>query len=179
MEFRTPQSTPARRSNDESAPVTPVQKAAPSYSPRPEKKKRKLSLKIIVATVLIVVLLIGGFMAYKSLTPTYISGGKYQAVFFTNGQVYFGKLQRLDDGYLRLTKVFYLQSKTATTTDSKNPQDAATKDNSDVELIKLGSEIHAPEDEMVVNRSQVLFFENLKPGGSVSGSITKYYAKPQ
>jgi hypothetical protein len=39
-------------------------------------------------------------------------------------------------------------------------------------LTKLGGEIHGPEDLMVINRSQILFVENLKPSGEVSKAIS-------
>jgi len=44
-------------------------------------------------------------------------------------------------------------------------------------LIKLGSEIHGPDDEMIVSKDQILFFENLKKDSQVSASIDKY-SKP-
>jgi hypothetical protein len=44
-------------------------------------------------------------------------------------------------------------------------------------LIKLGNEVHGPEDSMVIERSQVLFFENLKNDGKVVDSINKYQNK--
>ncbi len=42
------------------------------------------------------------------------------------------------------------------------------------QLIKLGEEVHGPEDAMIINRDQVLFYENLKPGGKVSQLIQNY-----
>jgi ABC-type Zn uptake system ZnuABC Zn-binding protein ZnuA len=43
-----------------------------------------------------------------------------------------------------------------------------------VQLIKLGSEVHGPEDAMMIAKAQVLFYENLKPDGKVAQSISKY-----
>lgn len=102
-----------------------------------------------------------------------IDGSKYQAVFFTNGQVYFGKLQNSGSGYMRLTDIYYLQSQQNSDEDSGNPQ-ATSNDQSNVQLIKLGDEIHGPEDEMVISKDQVLFYENLKPDGKVAQSIQKF-----
>jgi len=136
-------------------------------------------MKRIVITVGIVVLLVivslGGWFAYRSSTSAVIDGSKFQAVFFTNGQVYFGKLQTLNGNYMKLTNIFYLQAQTAAATDaSKNPQQTAAQATSDVKLIKLGSEVHGPNDEMVISTSQILFFENLKNDGKVAQSITTY-----
>jgi len=103
-----------------------------------------------------------------------IDSSKYQAVFFTNGQVYFGKLQASGGDYIKLTDIYYLQSQQAGgNEESGNPQETAT-DQSNVQLIKLGDEIHGPEDEMIISKSQVLFYENLKPDGKVAQSIKKF-----
>lgn len=145
----------------------------------PEKTGKRNKMKRIVITVGIVVLLVivslGGWFAYRSSTSAVIDGSKFQAVFFTNGQVYFGKLQTLNGNYMKLTNIFYLQAQTAAATDaSKNPQQTAAQATSDVKLIKLGSEVHGPNDEMVISTSQILFFENLKNDGKVAQSITTY-----
>ena len=70
---------------------------------------------------------------------------------------------------------FYLQTKT--TTASGNPQTTSDQSATDVQLIKLGSEIHGPNDEMIISKSQVLFFENLKKDSKVSTSIDQYQQK--
>jgi hypothetical protein len=178
MDFRTSGATGRTASAPAARPVN-GRPAAPagSHINHSGQKKRKLPTLIVGIVLLIVLVLFGAWFAYQSKNPSYINGGKYQAVFFTNGQVYFGKLEKLDDGYMKLTKVFYLQSKTTATDDSKNPQDAASQKSSDVELIKLGSEIHGPDDEMIISRDQVLFFENLKKDGTVTDSISKYFAQ--
>jgi hypothetical protein len=115
--------------------------------------------------------------AYNKFVGSPIDSSKYQAVFLTNGQVYFGKLQKSVDNYYKLTDVFYLQA-TQAKTDSTNEADAqnpqTTSSQAGVQLIKLGNEVHGPEDSMVIDRSQVLFIENLKKDGKVVDSIDKY-----
>ncbi len=138
------------------------------------KKKRSKLQRILLAVAGLVVVLgfvAGGWFYYQSTVSAQIDNSEYQAVFFTNGQVYFGKLQNLSGGYYKLTDIFYLQAST-TGAASGNPQ--STSQSADVQLIKLGSEVHGPVDEMVINREQVLFFENLKKDGKVTASIDKY-----
>lgn len=138
--------------------------------PRP----RKLIIFMSLFGVVVLAALVSFGLAYaKEHSGVAIDKSKYQAVFLSNGQVYFGKLQNSSGDYLKLTHVFYLQTKTAST--SENPQ-TATSDSNNVELIKLGSEIHGPEDAMSISHDQVLFFENLKPDGKVSQSIASYKA---
>jgi hypothetical protein len=137
-----------------------------------QKKKMKLIGKIAAGVAALLVLALAGWMIYRTSMASTIDGSRYQAVFFTNGQVYFGKLENLNGSYFKLTDIFYLQ--TPTDDDSKNPQNTSDQQNSDVQLVKLGSEIHGPEDEMIIGKEQVLFFENLKKDGKVSDSIAKY-----
>jgi hypothetical protein len=45
---------------------------------------------------------------------------------------------------------------------------------SDISLVKLGCELHGPEDEMLINRSQIVFWENLKEDGQVTQAVAEY-----
>lgn len=142
-------------------------------------KRKKTKLKfvtIIVGVVLAVLLLLsGGWFVYQSSTSANIDSDKYQALFLSNGQVYFGKLHAINGGYMKLTDIYYLQTQSSSTT--SNLQDSSSKSSSDVQLIKLGSEIHGPSDEMIVSKDQILFFENLKKDGKVAESIASYLAQ--
>lgn len=101
-----------------------------------------------------------------------INTKEFQAVFLTNGQVYFGKLSDLNHKYVTLTDIYYLQVQT--TDGSLQNASSSTSANSQVSLAKLGSELHGPEDKMNIASDQVLFWENLKPSGKVSQAISKY-----
>ena len=117
-----------------------------------------------------------------SATTTMKSSG-YQAVFLTNGQVYFGKLSDADSNYPVLTDIFYLQ-----VTNPPPPiQGAGAQQNQPtqqtqqptISLVKLGNELHGPVDEMHISRAQILFYEDLKSDGSVVKAITDYKNNPQ
>jgi hypothetical protein len=83
-------------------------------------------------------------------------------------QVYFGKLANVDDRYVKLSDIYYLQVQQTVQPD----QNAANQNNNpQVSLAKLGSELHGPEDAMYVNRDQVLFWENIKDDGKVVKAI--------
>lgn len=165
----------AHRAEPVEAPREPVRHhAAPAPLP-PEPKKGWLKPALIagVVVVVIVVLLCGWMWLKGGSAPTGIDTGKYQAAFFTNGQVYFGKLQPFSNEYMKLTDIYYLQTQTGEDTDSKNPQ-KTSDDQNNVQLIKLGDEIHGPTDEMIISKDQLLFYENLKDDGKVAESIKKY-----
>lgn len=173
---RQAQSQPAE-AKAPAATESPAQDADHSSSRTSRKSKgtkgSKPSLKLIIAALIVVVLALGAwyFLSRSSSVAGNIESSKIQAVFFTNGQVYFGKLKVLNSDYMKLTDIYYLQAKTA---GKDNPQETSSGNSSDVQLIKLGDEIHGPEDAMVFNKDQVLFFENLKSDGNVSKTISNY-----
>lgn len=115
----------------------------------------------------------GGVNSSSNRTATGNSADKnqYQAVFLTNGQVYFGKLT--DDGgnNVKLNDIYYLQ--TQEKVQPKDSKDTSTS-SSDLSLIKLGKELHAPADEMNISREQVLFWENIQDDGKVAQAIKDY-----
>lgn len=114
----------------------------------------------VVAAALLVLALIRFFGSSDTLGSG-INSGEYQAVFLANGQVYFGKLTAPGGNFYYLRHVYYL-STLAAPLSRKTPTQ---------QLIKLGGEIHGPEDLMIINRSQILFVENLKRNGKVTQAI--------
>ncbi len=96
---------------------------------------------------------------------------QYQAVFLTNGQVYFCKVSKVDAGYVKCTDIYYLQVQ-----QTVQPKDSSASNNANqqVSLAKLGGELHGPEDVMYISRQQVLFWENLKNDGKVAKAISDY-----
>lgn len=154
-------------------PQAEERQAAPERAKKQKKTSKRFKLPFILLIVLI--LGIGGWLLWSSTRNTgpAIDATKYQAVFFTNGQVYFGNLKNVNNDYLKLTNIYYLQTQSEDKADSENPQQSTT-DQSNVQLIKLGDEIHGPEDAMIISKDQVLFYEDLKPEGKVAQSIEQF-----
>lgn len=98
---------------------------------------------------------------------------KVQAVFLTNGQVYFGhSVKSIDKQYLKLTNIYYIQiNQPLQASGSANTNTATT--NTEYNLIKLGHEIHGPQDVMLINRSQILFIEDLRSDSQIVRAMTK------
>ncbi|HET7528732.1 MAG TPA: hypothetical protein VFJ84_00690 [Candidatus Saccharimonadales bacterium] len=102
-----------------------------------------------------------------------LKSDKYQAVFLNGGATsgavayttYFGHISKMTSGYVVLRDVYYLTtSSTGTDQTQANPQ-----------LTKLGcQQLHSPYDEMVINRSQVAFWENLQDTGKVVQAIKTF-----
>ncbi|MBU6447532.1 hypothetical protein KGQ24_01665 [Patescibacteria group bacterium] len=133
---------------------------------------------IVLVVVVIIVLgvlafLFRGKFSQNANAPK-LSG--YQAVFLTNGQVYFGKISDVRDTYVKLSDIYYLQvnqnlqsGQTAT-----QQQSANSNQQPQLSLVKLGQELHGPADEMYINRSQILFYEDMKADGQVAQAIAQY-----
>ena len=131
--------------------------------------------KVLAALLIVVSLATLGWFTSKALGATMadagVKGKKYQAVFLTNGQVYFGKVSKVDNSYVKLNDIFYLQVQ-----QQVQPKDDKQTQQPQVSLAKLGGELHGPEDVMYISRQQVLFWENLKDDGKVTNAIKEYKA---
>lgn len=98
----------------------------------------------------------------------YIIEKDMQAVFLNTGQVYFGDISSMNDRYLVLNNIYYLQAEN---------NDATANNANNVSLIKLGCELHKPNDQMIFNRDQVTFWENLGDNGQVAKAVEQYKQK--
>jgi hypothetical protein len=90
----------------------------------------------------------------------------WQAIFLSNNDVYFGKIKNINRDDVTLIKVYYLKSDNEDIT----PENVNFKRS---RVRKLGGEIHAPEDAMIINRSQILFIENLKDSAPIVKDMEK------
>lgn len=121
---------------------------------------------LVIAVVLFLVFGKGTYTEQKFVNKDKDS---LQAVFInvngTNGgQVYFGHIAEMTQQFIRLNNVFYIQ----------NQQNSNQQNNSAYNLVKLGCELHGPEDQMVINRSEVFFWENLKTDSQVAQKVAEF-----
>lgn len=172
-------------------------------------RKSMSKTTIIFAITTVVLLAVVGFLVLPNLSLPSLSlfgsaapSGKpsgYQAVFLSNGQVYFGRLDGFNTNEPTLREVYYLKVGTLADTNQKTtevkvepkagtkeatasaaksptltptPTPAAAK--TGLTLVKLGEEIHGPADEMKLNKDQILFVENLRDDSQVVAAIKRY-----
>lgn len=171
---------------DEIKITRPVQ----ANSPRPEYQPTELREKtvsapmvskvpwVILGVVVAVLVLVGVvfrgklFMknsAMKAKTEVQKPSG-YQAMFLTNGQVYFGKIVSMEKEFVTMNDIYYLQVGPQQGSASQ-PGQAAQPAQQNITLVKLGNELHGPVDEMHINKAQLLFYEDLKEDGQVVKAI--------
>jgi len=119
----------------------------------------------ILAVAVIAILALGSRDQSK-----FVNSKKYQAVFLTNGQVYFGNIKEMGSDYFRLQNIYYLQ-----TTPTSSSSSSSTSSNNNYTLVQLGcQQIHDPYNEMIINRSQISFWENLQDNGQVVQKINQF-----
>jgi hypothetical protein len=92
----------------------------------------------------------------------------WQAVFLNGGQVYFGKISAVSKSDIKLTSIYYLSK------ENKRMKLRLEDLDDDIKLIKLGNELHAPNDEMYISKAHIIFTESLRDDGNVVQAINKY-----
>ena len=137
-------------------------------------KPSAMRTQLIVGVLVIVVILAVGFMWWSNNSSTGVNSSEFQAIFLTNGQVYFGKLTDTNNTYVKMADIYYLQVQQSV--QPAGNTGSSSSNNSKISLTKLGNELHAPEDAMYIARDQVLFWENLKGNGKVVQAIDAYQA---
>lgn len=157
----------------------------PGAEQMPESKSKKCCShgKGIVLTVIIIiiVILIGwyfiGYAGGGMKLPGYSSApDDWSAVFLSNGQVYFGKVQTRTKSDLVLADIYYLQVVTVPLQRTQEGADTDQQTQQELKLIKLGNELHGPADAMVINRDHILLVEKLKDNSRVVEAISDYLA---
>lgn len=155
-------------------------------------KIAKNPTKLIVILLVAVVVVLVGVIAYpkaKSAMDKKKSDKEaaYHAVFLSNGQVYFGEMSDPKAKYVKLSQVYYLQLnqqesqqvQPAEGDTQSSEGESAEGTQPEFSLVKLGQELHGPEDAMVINKEHVLFYEKLKDDSNVVKAIKENKAKEE
>lgn len=129
--------------------------------PAKRKKPYMLWVKIAIGVVAAAVVVLTVLWSRGSFDAQQIDSSKYQVVYMTNGQAYFGKLQNTRGDYLVVKGPYTTQ---AASTDDKTT-DAQTT------LIKVSGQVYGPEDSMALRADQVAFWQNLRNDSKVSQAI--------
>jgi len=175
MDFRQTMQPTGNRPTPAPAPITPERKeerASKNSKVTNGGAPQWLRVLSVILLVGIAVLLVGIIFAVNRSNndneSKFVNTNDYQAVFLNNGQVYFGNIQDLTSSYVRMTNIYYL-----TQNSSSSSSSSSTSNN--YSLVKLGcQQIHDPLDEMIINRDQVTFWENLNSSGKVVSSIKQF-----
>ncbi len=100
------------------------------------------------------------------VTPPF-GHAKYQAVFLSNGQTYFGRYYDRLGPYVKVEEAFYIQQVPSQTQGAP----------ADTKIVRRGTELHAPAGEMLIPKSAVLFVEDLRADSQVALFMDRELAK--
>ncbi|MDO8566358.1 MAG: hypothetical protein Q7S04_04200 [Candidatus Moranbacteria bacterium] len=129
--------------------------------------------KVIIIVVVVAIVAVGVLFLKKGkdTTSVVVDSSKYQAVFLSNGQTYFGKVVSPNEKYVSLTDVYYLVLKQPLQNQkNENTDQNQEQAKPEYSLIKLGKEMHGPTS-MSINKDQILFIENLADDSKVVTAI--------
>jgi hypothetical protein len=157
-----------------------MQQHQTAHHPAPRRKKidwaaKTMRIEIFIlllgATLIVCALILWLATSSVNKESDNLDKAKYQAVFLNGGvtsgavsySTYFGHVTTMNDKYVVLESVYYLTDQQGSNNQS-NPQ-----------LTKLGcQQLHSPTDKMIINRSQVAFWENLQDSGKVVQAIQTF-----
>jgi len=131
---------------------------------RAQKPFWRIPLAVVLIAVIILILL-------QSVTGGGIPGvsrNQWQAVFLNNNQVYFGHLRDGGRDFVALKDVFYLQIIQPLQQGAEVPPPPTFN------LVKLGNELHGPQDVMYIPKNNILFWENMRNDSPVVQQINNF-----
>ena len=154
---------------------------SPMSEMAPRSRRSSKGPWILLVTIVVVVAVLGFVFRDKLFSSSgNVGSANFQAVFLTNGQVYFGKLTDSGQRYATMANIYYLQVTPVLQTGTEGQPGAGEQtqqqQQQQLSLVKLGNELHGPTDEMHINRDQILFIEDLKEDGRVVQAIKDYEA---
>jgi hypothetical protein len=131
----------------------------------------KDAVELLSAAIVGVVALLGYIVASRRYLTKRIVG--WQAIFLSNGQTYFGKITDETSEYIVISDIYYLQNEVEDGSDIGAFKNLINDPK--LQLVKLGNELHGPADTMFVNKSHVMFWENIQDNGRVMQAIKEYH----
>src|SRR5579859_5749018 len=121
-----------------------------------------------IATLLVAVVLFAGVFAlvrwWDFALPSF-GAARFQAVFLSNGQTYFGRLVDRIGPYVKVENAYYIQQMPQGDQQSQKPPESR--------LIRRGNELHRPLPFVLIPRTAILFVEDLRPDSAFAQFMTK------
>ena len=122
-------------------------------------KRKFVGLFLVALVVLGAMMLFQGCDKQGGTKENLTFKTEYQAVLMTNGQFFFGKMEKAGSAYPVLKNVIYVRQQM----DPKTKEVKST-------MFKRSWEVHAP-DMMYINASSIIFIEPVSPDSKVAQLI--------
>lgn len=123
--------------------------------------------RIVAGGIAVLLVVIGVIWLIQQLYQTNlqrIDTSKYQVVYLSNGQAYFGKLQNTGGDFLVMKSPYIAQSVKDSSSSSSSSSDTTT-------LLRVRDQVYGPDDSIAIKSSQVAFWQNLRDDSKVSQAI--------
>ncbi|MEP6694212.1 MAG: hypothetical protein ABJB39_06175 [Chloroflexota bacterium] len=124
----------------------------------------------LLGKILLALLIFTAAFAYVEwwdFVPPSLGGARYQAVFLSNGQTYFGHYVERLGPYAKIENAFYIQQIPAA-----NENEPATS-----KIVRRGAELHEPEPFVLLPKTAILFVEDLRADSSVAQFMDRELGK--
>lgn len=123
--------------------------------------RRSFAAQIAATALMFVAVLVLGYT--WDLTIPSPGGARYQAVFLSNGQTYFGHYVDRLGTYVKIENAYYIQQASA----GEETKPAESR------LVRRGSELHQPYPYVLIPKTAILFVEDLRPESAVGQFMAK------
>ncbi len=121
--------------------------------------QRSIAIGVVVLAGAVVILLATLVFQNWRMQSVPDLGARFHGVLLTNGQAFFGRVERAGSNFPVLRDVYYVRSQV-------NPDTKAVTNT----LVRRGQELHAP-DAMILNATHIVLIEPVKPDSQVGKLI--------
>jgi len=120
---------------------------------------------VIVVTFMCISLWQDG--TFRNISQTIGFKNTFQAVFLSNGQLYFGKITEMTNEYIMMENPHFLQlaQEQAEIEEGVQPE---------MQLISIKDEFHKPKDFVLIEKSSVIFIEELRDASQIADAIQNF-----
>ena len=105
---------------------------------------------------------------FRNISQSFRFKNSYQAVFLNNGQLYFGKITEITNEYIIMEKPHFLQL-------AQESEDLEVQEvQPEMKLISIKDEFHKPKDFVLIEKSAVIFIEELRDVSQIADAIANF-----
>jgi hypothetical protein len=134
------------------------------------------AMGVVIVGLVIALLVVGGVGPFAKSTPAATISTKWSAVVLSDGEIFFGHIKDLTSDHIELVNVFYVEkpATSSTTGGSTSTSQAPTK------IVGfVANQLQCPEDDITINRSLVLYYENLQASSYVTQQLNQDSQTPE
>ncbi len=135
-------------------------------------KGRAVKVVLIILVFMVIVAFIGISLwqdgTFRNISQSIRFKSSYQAIFLSNGQLYFGKITEITNEYIMMDSPHFLQL-------AQEPGEQVEPEvQPEMKLISIKDEFHKPKDFVMIEKSSVIFIEELRDVSQIADAIENF-----